>query len=577
MKRKRKTGLLLLSLFIAVSLAGCSMDDSNKDKEDLKSYYSITQNNQCAIVMGNTITEELGIIKDSKVYLPVDVVNEYLNKKFYYDSVENIMLYTNSTQTMKVVPETTVFTLGDSSTDAGYTISTVVEGQLYINIEFVQKYTNMEYNLVTNPNRVVITYQYNIPSQYAELSKDAAIRVNKSRYDNILEDGSQGQKVIVIGEDNGWQKVRTQSGLIGYIESDSLDEIKTETLSREFKEEVYKSISKDYKIALAWHQMIYEGGNSSFEEKTANAKINTISPTWFTLDGNNGEIKSIADASYVKKAHNKGWEVWALIDDFSKDEAGNLYVSSVLSSTTTRQKLVSNIMSEILDNDIDGINIDFEKISKANVKNYLQFLRELSVECRKNEIVLSVDNYVPTASNSYYDREEQGQIADYVIVMGYDEHWAGCGSAGSNASLPFVTSGVKDTVAEVDSKKVINAMPFYTRVWIETPEAMAEEGSTIIEDSVYGNYALSSKTVGMTAASEMLSSHGVTPTWDQSIGQYYGQYESEGKTYRVWVEDTKSIGEKMKLVSEYNLGGIAAWKLGLQDDAVWNVISEGLK
>lgn len=186
--------------------------------------------------------------------------------------------------------------------------------------------------------------------------------------------------------------------------------------------------------------------------------INVISPTWFALTDSEGNFSSFASSAYVKRAHDMGIEVWGLIDNFSNKDAVDTY--ELLSYTSRREKLTENLVNTALEYGLDGINVDFESISQDAGTHFIQFIRELSVTCRKNGLVLSVDNYVPTGYTDHYDRKEQGVFADYVIIMGYDEHYSGSPEAGSVASIGFVEDGIRRTVDQVPAEKVINAVPF---------------------------------------------------------------------------------------------------------------------
>ena len=208
---------------------------------------------------------------------------------------------------------------------------------------------------------------------------------------------------------------------------------------------------------------------------------------------------------------------------------------------------------------LDGINIDFEYLSEDVGVHFLEFLRELSILCHQNNLVLSVDNPVPEDFTSHYDRAEQGRVVDYVIIMGYDEHYVGSEEAGSVASLPWVEQGIKDTLEEVPAKRVINAIPFYTRLWKKT------DGG-----------ALTSEAIGMDQAQEVITANNVETYWDKTTSQNYGKYEADGATYEIWLEDAQSIAEKVKLISQYKLAGVAEWKLGFENSSIWQVISDNL-
>ena len=227
---------------------------------------------------------------------------------------------------------------------------------------------------------------------------------------------------------------------------------------------------------------------------------------------------------------------------------------AILSSTTVRAKLIEGLVNEALACGMDGINVDFEQISADCGEHFIQFIRELSIPCRKNGLVLSIDNYVPMGGTGHYDREEQGIVADYVIIMGYDEHYAGSKEAGSVASINFVEEGISQTIAEVPANKVINAIPFYTRIW-ET----SDEG-------------ISSQAVGMDMADEYVRTHNIPVEWNEETCQNYGEYTQNGVLYQVWLEDDSSIEVKLNIMDKYQLAGVASWRLGFEKPEIWNVI-----
>ena len=235
------------------------------------------------------------------------------------------------------------------------------------------------------------------------------------------------------------------------------------TFDRKFEEPEYTSQRRDFKINLAWHQVTSEAANETFDDAVKNMTgVNVISPTWFSVSDNAGNLSNYAVESYVTNAHAKGLEVWGLVDNFNK----NVDTYKLLSNSSSRVKLENNLIQQALRFDLEGLNIDFESLSEETGPHFIQFLRELSILCRANKLVLSVDNPVPENNyTSHYDRESQGEVVDYVIIMGYDEHYYGSEKAGSVASLPWVEKGVTDTLKEVPAEKVINGIPFYTRLW----------------------------------------------------------------------------------------------------------------
>ena len=310
----------------------------------------------------------------------------------------------------------------------------------------------------------------------------------------------------------------------------------------------------DGKVNMVWHQVTSTDANAYFADATANMTgVNVISPTWFYLLDTSGNIANISSADYVAQAHEKGLKVWGLIDNFTQEVS----TTETLSNTAARQNIISQLIQAATSVGMDGINVDFESLSEDVGIHFLEFLRELSIECHKNNLVLSVDNPVPEDFTSHYDRAEQGRVVDYVIIMGYDEHYVGS-EAGSVASLPWVEQGIQDTLAEVPAERVINAVPFYTRLWRTTG----------------GN--VTSEAIGMDQEQQVISENNVETYWDKTTSQNYGKYDIDNSTYQIWIEDSQSIAEKVKLVSKYNLAGVSAWKLGFENSGIWQVISDNL-
>lgn len=350
--------------------------------------------------------------------------------------------------------------------------------------------------------------------------------------------------MTVLEQYDNWARVMTPDGHIGYMHKWKMKNLHEETLKSDFTAPVYQNISLDQKIVMVWHQVTIAAANQAMDSLIAKTKgVNVIAPTWFTLSSNSGAYESLADKSYVDRAHEKGLQVWAVLDNFSRECSKNVQAEVLLSRTSVREKLIENMMTEADRYGFDGINLDFESLKTAAGVHYIEFIRELSVSCRKKGLVLSVDNYVPAVYNRFYNQKEQGNVADYVIIMGYDEHYAG-GEAGSVSSIGYVENGIKDMLSLVPKEKVINAVPFYTRLWT---------GS--------GDNA-SSRAMGISEATKWVSESGMDLTWDDSVGQYYGRLDSQNGEQQLWMEETRSLGLKMDLIKKYDLAGVARMAAG---------------
>lgn len=526
-----------------------------KERMDPIDYYGIADTEELPLIFGTEILAVKGKLLDGEAYVPLEAVSGYLNKRFYWDPNEQILIYTTPTEKMIIVPETASYMVGEESRPAEKVICKVLDGILYIHIAFVGQVTDIDYVLQQQPSRLVVQYQWSDVS-VVKVKEDAQVRYRGGIKSEILTDVAKGSVLRMVDDLDDWKCVATEDGYIGYIKSDRLEsEPLIQNFERQFQAPVYTSISRDHPINLTWHQVTNMDANDTLDALTADVSgVNVISPTWFSIVNDQGEISSLASADYVANAHAKGMEVWGLVSNFEE----NVSTFEVLSHTAARTRLENLLIQAARQYGLDGINVDLENLSEDTGPHFIQFLRELSILCRQGQIVLSVDNPVPQEFTRHYDRQEQGVLVDYVIIMGYDENYADSPEAGSVASYPWVEQGVEDTVAVVPSGKVINAVPFYTRIWKTTAGI------------------LSSEAVGMADAARFVKKNKIETYWDKEKCQNYGEYDDGESFYQVWLEDAESLEVKMGLVKEYGLAGVASWKLGFERKNVWKVLSDGL-
>ena len=547
MNKKYKPIIAVAVLVILVAILGIVTHVVMKyipssEKMDLNEYYGEMADGQIALVIGTEKLEERGLVDGDRVYLPLDVVNTYLNQRYYWDSANQQILYATPSE----------LTSASASSEAGDKVW-VKDDKVYLNLTYVQEFTDLDAYITKDPYRIAIQYKFkNVKT--VTVKKNTSIRYRGGIKSAILTSVKKGTKLRLIEEMENWDQVATDDGYIGYIDKKKVGEAEKTKFERSFKREQYSYLTMDSKVNMVWHQVTSTDANAYFADATANMTgVNVISPTWFYLTDTSGNIASIASADYVSQAHEKGLQVWGLIDNFTQEVS----TTETLSSTAARQNIISQLIQAAQDVGMDGINVDFESLSEDVGTHFLEFLRELSIECHKNNLVLSVDNPVPEDFTSHYDRAEQGRVVDYVIIMGYDEHYVGS-EAGSVASLPWVEQGIQDTLKEVPAERVINAIPFYTRLWRTTG----------------GN--VTSEAIGMDQAQQTIADNNVETYWDKTTSQNYGKYDIDNSTYQIWLEDAQSVAEKVKLVSKYDLAGVSAWKLGFENNGIWQVISDNL-
>lgn len=537
----------ILILLLAVAGIGAAVIKKyipTKERMDLNEYYGQAAEGEAVIVLGTEIMEERAVTSNGQTFLPLELVNNRLNQRYYWDSGNSQILYATPSE-LQTYP----------ASENGETEVWLREGAVYLSLPFVQKYTDMDVYVGENPSRVIIQNQFTGVNT-ATVKKDTYVRYRGGIKSPVLTQTSQGDTLIYMKEYEEWVQVATMDGYIGFVKKEDISPAEIRDFEREFQAEEYQHLSMDVPVNLSWHQVTSAEANSYFADAVANVSgVNVISPTWFYLTDTAGNIADISSADYVQQAHDRGMKVWGLIDNFTADVS----TTDTLSQLSSRQNIISQLMAAAERVKLDGINIDFETLSEDAGSHFLQFLREISIECHKRNLVLSVDNPVPEDFTSHYDRGEQGEVVDYVIIMGYDEHYVGSEEAGSVASLPWVEKGVADTLIEVPAERTILAIPFYTRLWKTT------------------GGALTSEAIGMDQAQNVLAENQAEPIWDGSVGQNKASFEKEGSSYDIWLEDAQSIAEKVKLIPKYKLAGVAQWKLGFENSSIWQVISDNLQ
>lgn len=550
---------LLLIIIIGAVYGGKIWVDRysySKEMADMDAYYQVS-GNQNAIILQDEMIEEKAILKDGYYYLDLATVHKYFNEIFYVDSGEKLLLYTTPTEVIRA-------NLGENSyttAEGTQTLDQVIayeEGDItYIAIDYVKKFTNLSYEAF---DRHIQVYTQWDNKETAETNKLTWVREKGGVKSPILREVAQGETVEILERMDTWCKVKTSDSIIGYIENKRLTDttIAEEVPVTDYQMPEYTSLSMEGKVSLGFHSIGGEAGNDTLESMVSGTKgMNVIAPTWFSLNDNEGNFRSFGSSSYVARAHGMGLKVWGVWDDFNyNNETGaGIDVYSVLSSTAKRQKLVQGITDTALSLGLDGINIDFEKIGVDSGVHYVQFLRELSVQCRANNLVLSVDNFVPFNFNEYYRLDIQGEIADYVIMMGYDEHWHGSQEVGSVASIGYVTDGLAKMVEKVPADKVINALPFYTILWKTDGAAVTDEYLTI------------------SRTSDFLSHVNAEVVWDETTCQNYAEWTEGNATYQIWLEDEESISVKLNVMNAQKIAGVAVWRLGYGTSEIWELLN----
>lgn len=555
-KKKAAPVLVVLILIVLVGAAGVVSFLINRYKPGTEymagnEYFNLTDENSVALIQNGELQEEQAVLIGGEPYAAYTYVESQLNSCFYWDEETKGILLTTSGGVQTLLP-------GDAAvakTPGGQSaVQQESDGTVYISLDVVKEYTDLDYAYYSDPNRVVIRNDWDGVEQATVQSDTAQVRQKGGIKSLILADVQKGDTLLYLENLDNWCKVMTADGYTGYIQTEDIAEPEA-IEARTAKKDSYERITRDHKINLVWHQSTSTESNDAMAEMTAEMTgVNVISPTWFSVTDETGTISSLASADYVKLAHEAGREVWGLIDNFNEafDETTDLAYASV------RSRIIEQLLAEAASCGMDGINVDFENLKEAGIPHYLQFLRELTSAAHAQNLVVSVDTPVPQAYTMYYQRGEQARFVDYMIVMAYDEHFAGSEEAGSVSSLPFVQQAVEEMTRVMPADQVICGIPFYTRVWTEK----------------FGQSAITSEVLGMDGAKNYAKENQMTETWDASLGQNVATVETSDARYTIWMEDEQSMEEKLKVIQSADLAGVAEWKLGFERADVWSLISE---
>lgn len=545
-------------------------DEKNAPSEvvmPLSDYYSVPEG-EAMVILDGDIYETNALWSDHTAYLDRDTVTAMYSHRFFYVEEENRIIYTTPDKIYYFTPGSRDYVLNGENRTSDVPVVLEKNGVLYIEVSFL-KDCGITYRIYEDPARIMITYSAE-DFLAAKACKATQIRTGRDIKADVLEEIAEGETVRYIDgggiRENGFVKVMSADGVRGYIREDALETADYEKPAFDmFVPQQYTHLRRSDKVYLGW-QLLYTTDCTGLLKNALDTapELNVAAPTWFYLTGTEGDFISYANADYVRTAHDRGVEVWATFKNDTIDGKFSCTEDShaVLCSTENREKLIANMLAAAEEYGFDGINIDFELLKVDSGVYFVEFLRELSVHCRAKGIVLSVDNYVPAGYNAYYDLKEQGEILDYIVIMGYDEHYAGSEEAGSVSSLSWFRDAISNTLDKAEAEGIIMGIPFYTRLWKET----MKDGVLKVTVEATPNMADAAATV-----------KSKEKTWKDAEGQYYVEYTSGSAIYKMWLEEEESIRAKVLAIREGELAGVAAWKLGDETKGTWSAIKDALE
>lgn len=536
-----------------------------EERANLMEYFSLEEEEDMAIIYEGQLMATKAEYIQGHVYVPYKFLHDYMNPRFYWDSNENLLLYTTTDYIVRTEPSTADYYVGNKKITGDFGEIVKMDGDTaLVNLEYIDMYTDFTYEVYSNPNRIVIE-GHSREIQQVSVRKSGEIRVLAGIKSPILKTVEKGEALEILEDEGKWTKVRTKDGLVGYIKDKSLGKVTRQQIVVEETKEEFVHRFVDGPLCMGWHQIDVKADNNEIQEiLEVSTGITVISPTWFYLNDNYGGVGSYASKDYVNYCHSQGVEVWALVSNLINKSVDT---TMVLTHTSYRENLVNKLIALAIEYKLDGINLDMEALDREVGDAYVQLVRELALKCHANGLTLSVDNYVPTNYTAFYNRSQQALYADYIIVMAYDEHYVGS-DAGSVSSIGFVEQGIEGTLQQVPAHQIVLGLPFYCRLWEESP--VYDENGNLV------SFSTKSTAYGMNGAEKVLKNYGVEPVWDDSVGQYFARFEADGKVYKIWMEEEKSLELKLQLMEKYNLAGVSFWKLGLDRNKTWNVIEQYL-
>ncbi|MDR1208886.1 MAG: hypothetical protein LBK41_01020 [Clostridiales bacterium] len=489
--------------------------------------------------------EQDPLVVGGELYFPFSFVKEHIDRNAFWDASAGRLIITTADEVSRFTPDSRAYTVNDAERRLA---SPIIEKGVtaYLPAGLVETLYGVSASFAEEYKLAVVDFPEDEKLVYTT-PEGAALRFEPDIKSPIETALSAGQRLLGFGETDGFLRARTSEGLVGYVKAE--ETAFAEKIGRAAESpDKRPSYVPTGKINMVWDLIASKAASGDESRRAVLKNADVVSPTWFSFDGERltGEIISIADKGYVDWAKANGCAVWGLISD----NFDGAVAHAVLADSDRRKYVVDQLIALASELGLDGVNIDFEAVRAADADYFIQFLRELYPIARLNQLVVSVDTYVPAAHNLYYSRDRISEACDFIIIMGYDEYYAGSDTPGPVASIGFVEKGVADTLSEAPPEKVMLGVPYFTRIWKETEDAM-------------GFVSLSSEAASSEETRRRFEQNGAVFTWHDSLGLYYATYDAleDGRkvTYEVWIEDARSLGEKLKIARERDLAGIAGW------------------
>jgi spore germination protein YaaH len=556
-KNERNSSKLIFNIFIVLVflalLGGVFYLSPNYIREDYDGKTKVLiNNNNVTLKMKNDVY----IDENNNVFLSLADVRNYFDKYIEYDKENGSIVTTSEINIAKMSTKDNKITINGQEEELN---SSAIEKNETIYLPFSEiseKVYDVDLEYIKDTNTIIID-SLDRKQEVANTTKETKLKYKPQTLSGTLEKLEANEQVVYIEETNNWAEVRSKDGTIGYVKKEDLGNVE---VTREAKEYIDKV---EGKVNLVWD---YYSEYAKAPDRTGETMdgVNVVSPSFFSLErGSNGEIYDNAKddgAEYIEWAHNNNYQVWAMFSNNSLKDT----TSQILNDYEKRETMIENLMDLVEEYNLDGVNVDFENMNESDKDVYSRFLIELAPRLKKIGKTLSVDVTAPDGSETWslcFDRNTIANVADYIVFMAYDQYGTSSNKAGTTAGYNWVEANVKKFLGQedVDPEKIILGIPLYMRLWEEEEDGTAKP-----------------EVVNMRNMFDVLPENQVA-TWDEELKQYYVEYEEDGKKYKMWIENEKSVGEKINLANQYNLAGIAFWEKDREtNDEFWTFVKEQL-
>ena len=556
-KNEKNSSKLIFNIFIVivflVLVGGVFYLSPNYIREDYDGKTKVLiNNNNVTLKMKNDVY----IDENNNVFLSLADVRNYFDKYIEYDKENGSIVTTSEINIAKMSTKDNKITINGQEEELN---SSAIEKNETIYLPFSEiseKVYDVDLEYIKDTNTIIID-SLDRKQEVANTTKETKLKYKPQTLSGTLEKLDANEQVVYIEETNNWAEVRSKDGTIGYVKKEDLGNVE---VTREAKEYIDKV---EGKVNLVWD---YYSEYAKAPDRTGETMdgVNVVSPSFFSLErGSNGEIYDNAKddgAEYIEWAHNNNYQVWAMFSNNSLKDT----TSQILNDYEKREAMIENLMDLVEEYNLDGVNVDFENMNESDKDVYSRFLIELAPRLKKIGKTLSVDVTAPDGSETWslcFDRNTIANVADYIVFMAYDQYGTSSNKAGTTAGYNWVEANIKKFLGQedVDPEKIILGIPLYMRLWEEEEDGTAKP-----------------EVVNMRDMFDVLPENQVA-TWDEELKQYYVEYEEDGKKYKMWVENEKSVGEKINLANQYNLAGIAFWEKDREtNDEFWTFVKEQL-